>query len=117
RGSVRTFFDLVGDRKSVGKPVTFDVKKNVRTLPLIYVLKQLEPNERRQYLRILKSHTSRGKIARVRGAIHKGGGIDYAQERIQHYSDAAIATLESFPDSEYKSALINVVHFNAQRSS
>jgi len=25
--------------------------------------------------------------------------------------------LESFPDSEYKSALINVVHFNAQRSS
>ncbi|MBA7609530.1 hypothetical protein ES703_16721 [subsurface metagenome] len=53
----------------------------------------------------------------MRGAIHKGGGIDYAQERIQHYSDAAIATLESFPDSEYKSALINVVHFNAQRSS
>ncbi len=110
-------FDLVGDSKSVGKPAVFDVKKNIRTLPLIYALKQLEPNERQQYLRILKSHARRGKIARVRGAIQEGGGIEYAKERIQHFSDAAIATLESFPDSEYKSALINVVHFNTQRSS
>lgn len=110
-------FDLVGDKKSVGKPVTFDVKKNVRTLPLIYALKQLEPGERRQYLRILKSHARRGSFARLRGAIEEGGGIDYAKERIQHFSDAAIASLGLFPDSEYKSALINVVHFNAQRSS
>lgn len=110
-------FDLVGDKKSVGKPVGFDVKRNVRTLPLIYALKQLEPGERRQYLRILKSHARRGSFARLRGAIEEGGGIDYAKERIQHFSDAAIASLGLFPDSEYKSALINVVHFNAQRSS
>lgn len=110
-------FDLVGDRESVGKPVAFDVKKNVRTLPLIYALKQLEPGKRRSYLRVLRSHARRGKLNQLRSAIEEGGGIEYARERIRHFSDAAIATLRPFPDSKYKSALVNVVHFNAQRSS
>lgn len=110
-------FDLVGDKRQVGKPVAFDVAKNVRTLPLIYALKQLEPGERRLYLRALKSNTRRGKISQLRNAIEEGGGIEYAKERIRHFSDTAIASLDSFPDSEYKSALINMVHFNTQRSS
>ncbi len=110
-------FDLIGDAKAVGKPVIFDVKKNLRTLPLIYALKQLEPGDRRQYLRLLKSHARHGRIARLRGAINEGGGIDYAKERLRYFSDAALSALESFPDSEYKSALINVIRFNAQRSS
>jgi octaprenyl-diphosphate synthase len=110
-------FDLVGDTASVGKPVAFDVKKNVRTLPLIYALKQLEPSDRRQYMRILKSRARRGKLAEVRNAIEEGGGIEYAEERIQNFSDAAITSLSAFPDSDYKAALINVVHFNTQRSS
>ncbi|UCD37540.1 MAG: polyprenyl synthetase family protein [Fidelibacterota bacterium] len=110
-------FDLTGEKGTVGKPVAFDVKKNVRTLPLIYALKQLEPKERRQYLRALKSHARRGKLTQLRGAIEEGGGIDYANKRIQHFSDAAIESLASFSDSEYKTALINIVHFNAQRTS
>ena len=110
-------FDLVGAKKSIGKPVAFDVKRNIRTLPLIYALKQLEPDERRVYMRVLKSHARRGKIAQLRNSIEEGGGIEYAKDRIQHFSTAAVAYLDSFPDSEYKSALINVVHFNAQRSS
>ncbi|UCH09478.1 MAG: polyprenyl synthetase family protein [Fidelibacterota bacterium] len=110
-------FDLVGDTASVGKPVAFDVKKNIRTLPLIYALKQLEPSDRRQYLRMLKSRARRGKMVELRNAIEEGGGIEYAEERIQHFSEAAITALAAFPESEYKAALINVVHFNTQRSS
>ena len=110
-------FDVVGNRREVGKPVIFDVKRNLRTLPLIYALKQLEPNEHRQYLRILKSHARRGKIASLRGVIEEGGGIAYAQQRRQHYSDKAIQALEPFPASPYKSALIDVLHFNARRTS
>lgn len=110
-------FDLVGHKRLVGKPVAFDVKKNLRTLPLIYSLKQLNPSERRQYLRMLKSHSRRGNRAQLRAAIEEGGGIEYARQRMEHYSNAALGALEPFPDSEYKLALINVLHFNAHRSS
>ncbi len=109
-------FDLVGDRASVGKPVLFDVKKNIRTLPLLYTLKQLEPEERRRYMRALKSHARRGEKAKLRAVIEQGGGIDYAEDRILHFSQVALAALDPFPESDYKASLVNVVHFNAQRS-
>ncbi|MEE9466098.1 MAG: polyprenyl synthetase family protein [Candidatus Neomarinimicrobiota bacterium] len=110
-------FDLVGSSESLGKPVAFDIKKNVRTLPLIYALKQMEPGNRSIYLRLLKHNARRGNMSELRGAIEEGGGIEYAEDRIRYFSDSAVAALEPFPDSEYKSALINVVHFNTQRSS
>ncbi len=110
-------FDLLGNKRLVGKPVAFDVKKNLRTLPLIYSLKQLSPGERRQYLRMLKSHARRGHRAQLRAAIEEGGGIAYARQRMEHYSNEALGALEPFPDSEYKFALINVLHFNAHRST
>ena len=110
-------FDLVGDSGAVGKPVAFDVKKNMRTLPLIYTLKQLEPGEKRKYLQVLKSHARKGELAKLRAAIEDAGGIEYAEERLQHYSSLAVASLANFNASKYKSALVDVVRFNAQRSS
>jgi octaprenyl-diphosphate synthase len=110
-------FDLTGDKQSVGKPVAFDVKKNVRTLPLIYSLKQLEPWERKKYVRVLRSHARHGRLTNLHNTIKESGGIDYANERIRHFNDVAVASLTPFPESEFKSALINVVHFNTQRSS
>lgn len=109
-------FDLVGNKTSVGKPVAFDVKKNLRTLPLLYALKQLEPHERRRYLRVLKSHGRRGELSKLRRIIEASGGIEYAEDRIEHFSQAALVALEPFPESDYKASLVNVVHFNAQRS-
>lgn len=110
-------FDLVGDSGAVGKPVAFDVKKNMRTLPLIYTLKQLEPSEKRKYLQVLKSHARKGELTKLRAAIEDAGGIEYAEERLQHYSSLSVASLANFSASKYKNALVDVVRFNAQRSS
>ena len=96
--------------------MAFDVKRNVRTLPLIYTLKQLTPAERRIYLRSLKGHARRGRIAQLKKEIVERGGLDYARERIGHFGQAALKSLDRFPDSKYKAALINVVSFNLQRS-
>ncbi|MEE9464034.1 MAG: polyprenyl synthetase family protein [Candidatus Neomarinimicrobiota bacterium] len=108
-------FDLVGT-KSVGKPVAFDVKRNLRTLPLIYTLKQLPRLERRRFLMVLKSHARGGKLTQLRNAIEEHGGLEYARERIVHFGQAALQAIDSFPASEYKTALSNVVRFNLQRS-
>lgn len=109
-------FDLVGTRTKIGKPVSFDVKRNLRTLPLIYALKQLPAIERRKYLFALKTHARRGKLSQLRKAIDEHGGLEYARDRIVYFGQAALRALDRFPESEYKTALSNVVSFNLHRS-
>ena len=109
-------FDLLGKVDTVGKPVAFDVKRNLRTLPLIYALKQQPPGRSRAYLQALKSHARRGQLDELLRAIEDSGGMTYAQERMHYFSRKAIDDISSFPDSPYKSAMTNMVHFNTQRS-
>ena len=42
--------------------------------------------------------------------------MTYARERMHYFSRKAIDDISSFPDSPYKSAMTNMVHFNTQRS-
>ncbi|MCK4577757.1 MAG: polyprenyl synthetase family protein [Candidatus Marinimicrobia bacterium] len=109
-------FDLLGDKATLGKPVSFDVKRNKRTLPLLYALKQMSPMERRKYLWALKRHGSRGDLARLRRLIEDSGGIDYAEGQIVHFGNKALETLRIFPPSTYKDSLTDIVRFNAQRA-
>ena len=109
-------FDLLGKRESVGKPVAFDVKRNLRTLPVIYALKQQSPREGRAFLRALQSQASRGELKSLRRTIEDSGGSAYAQERLDHYGRQAILALKSYPESPYKAALGNVVEYNTQRT-
>lgn len=109
-------FDLLGKEESVGKPVAFDVKRNLRTLPIIYALKQMSPRESRAYLRALRSNARRGTLDKLRQSIEDTGGLAYAEDRLHHFSRQAIQILDKYEDSEYKTALTNVVHFNSQRS-
>ena len=109
-------FDLVGSSRAIGKPVEIDVKKNLRTLPLIYALKQLDDADQRRYLRLIKRQSRRGEIGKLRRLIEDAGGLVYAEEKIEQFSQAAIDAIANFPDSEYKTSLINTVRFNQQRT-
>lgn len=109
-------FDLVGSTKAVGKPVVIDVKKNLRTLPLIYALKQLDKADQRHYLRLIKRQSRRGEIGKLKRLIADAGGVAYAEEKIEQFSQIAVDAIADFPDSEYKTSLINTVRFNQQRN-
>lgn len=109
-------FDLLGKKDTVGKPVAFDVKRNLRTLPLLYAMKQQTPREKRIFMRTLKLHAHRGDLEQLRQTVTDSGGLDYAEERMRYFSQQAVAELEAFPDSVYKTALSNAVEFNTQRS-
>lgn len=49
------------------------------------------------------------------GFVKKHKGLEYAETKMQEYSDKALRILETYPDSETKSALIEFVIFSTLR--
>ena len=47
--------------------------------------------------------------------VDENGGIEYAKKKLDEYSRVAINSLNSYPESKAKSAMIDLVSFNAQR--
>ena len=110
-------FDIMGTIDAIGKPVGFDVKKNMLTLPLIHMFEMVGNDKKKSLQRKLKQHASRKDIRSIRILIELHGGIKYATEQMERISQEALDELSIFPDSEYKDALMAAVQFNLRRES
>ncbi|MEE2858414.1 MAG: polyprenyl synthetase family protein [Candidatus Neomarinimicrobiota bacterium] len=107
--------DIIGNVDALGKPTIFDLKKNMQTLPLIYIFKKLSKSKLNKLKRKLKFHLKRSEIHSIKKIILEEGGVDYAKNQIKHFSDEALNELDIFPDSEYKEALCSLLKFNIER--
>ena len=107
--------DITGLEREIGKPTMFDLKKNMLTLPLIYILSNQEELNQKQFLSDLKYLSKKNKKREIKSMIIDMGGVEYAEKKIEELSDAAIDDLKLFDDSEAKNALISAVHFNMNR--
>ncbi|MBT6871161.1 MAG: polyprenyl synthetase family protein [Candidatus Marinimicrobia bacterium] len=110
-------FDIMGTVDAIGKPIGFDVKKNMLTLPLIHMFETVGNNQKKSIQRKLKQYASWKDILSIRKLVKKHGGIDYATQQMERISNEAMDALNIFPDSEYKDALIDAVKFNLGRES
>ena len=110
-------FDIMGTVDAIGKPVAFDVKKNMLTLPLIHMFEKVDNNKKKLLQQKLRHYSSKKDIFVIRKLIESHGGIQYATEQMERISQEAIDELAVFPDSEYKDALIAAVQFNLGRES
>ena len=110
-------FDIMGKVDTIGKPVGFDVKKNMLTLPLIHIIETIGDEKNKSLQRKLKRHASRKDIHAIRKLIESHGGIKYATEQMERISQEAMAELNIFPGSAYKDALMEAVQFNLGRES
>ena len=107
--------DIVGNIDRLGKPTAFDLKKNIQTLPLIYLFSKLSKNDSKKLKRKLKYHLKRSEINIIKKLIKDQGGIEYAKEQIQIFSNEARKDLSIFPDSSYKESLLAALDFNSDR--
>ena len=107
--------DIIGNIDTMGKPTIFDLKKNIQTLPLIHIFSKLPTNESKKLRRKFRYHMKRSEMSDIRKLIRDEGGIEFAEEQIQKISNEARNDLDIFPDSSYKSALLSVLSFNAER--
>jgi octaprenyl-diphosphate synthase len=110
-------FDIMGTVDSIGKPIGFDVKKNMLTLPLIHMLKTVGDDKKNSIQRKLKRYASRKDFRNIRNLIESHGGIKYATDKMEEISEEAMNELSIFPDSKYKDALLSAVNFNLGRLS
>ena len=108
--------DITGNIEGLGKPAGFDLKKNMLTLPLIYLFENLNRSEAKTLKRKIGKHVKRSELKEVKRLIEKNGGIEYAEKQIDRLSKDAISELDIFPDSKYKSALLDALNFNISRT-
>tara|TARA_B100000959_G_C14963367_1_gene616713 strand:- start:897 stop:1874 length:978 start_codon:yes stop_codon:yes gene_type:complete len=107
--------DIIGNVDILGKPTIFDLKKNMQTLPLIYIFNKLSKSKLNKLKRKLRYHLKRSEIHSIKKLILDEGGVDYAINQIKFFSDEARKELDIFPDSEYKETLCSLLEFNMER--
>ena len=99
-----------------GKPTGNDLKEKKMTLPLIYVLSKLSSREKRKVLRtIRKHHKNEKKIAPILELVKQKGGIDYARQKMTEYRNKALDILNTYPESEAREGLKELVIFTTTR--
>mgnify|MGYP002071894540 CR=1 FL=1 len=102
---------------SIGKPTGIDIKEKKMTLPLIYTLQVADAATKRKIIYIVKNqNTDKQKVNEVIALVKQHGGIEYATEKMNQYKNEALTLLESYPDSEAKEAMKELVQYVIDRS-
>ena len=107
-------FDYGDD--NIGKPTGNDIKEKKLTLPLIFTLNNTDKNTRSRLIYILKNqHKDESKVKYVIDIVNRSGGIEYSMEKMNQYRDEALSILQSFPQSQARDALEELVRFTTDR--
>lgn len=106
-----------GDTET-GKPKAIDIKERKLTLPLIYTLQNATSQERKDIIYIVKNeNTNTEKVNRVIKSIQQSGGLRYAEALMNKHIREAHELLNTFPDSEAKTAFKELIDFVVERKS
>jgi octaprenyl-diphosphate synthase len=110
--------DLFDYEKSrdTGKPNGIDIKEQKMTLPLIYMLNNINYLEKRKVIYTIKNHHNNpSKVAELIEKVNISGGIEYANSKMEEYKNKALAILSEMPESESKTSMEQLVYFTINR--
>jgi octaprenyl-diphosphate synthase len=100
----------------VGKPLGIDIKEKKMTLPLIYTLNNVDAKKKKELIYIVKNqNTNKKKVAELMDCVRVVGGIEYASKKMIEYQKRALEVLETFPDSDAKVAMLDLVKYISER--
>jgi octaprenyl-diphosphate synthase len=100
----------------LGKPTGNDIKEKKITLPLLYVLNNCESGERSRILSLIKrKNKNQAKVKELVDLVVSRGGLEYAAEKMNEFREKAIAGIMEFPESESRTALIELVNYTTTR--
>lgn len=107
--------DLVGNSSVIGKPVGNDIKERKITLPLIYALQNVHPDQASEIIRKVKSKNKRKDIQEIINFVSQNKGIDLAQSKAYQIVEEAKNLLKDFPNNEAKDSLLKLADFVVER--
>src|SRR6476469_3809101 len=100
----------------VGKPKGIDIKEKKITLPLIYALNQAAKADKKKMINLVKNHNDDPvKINQIIDFVQQSGGLAYAEEQMMKYQAQAFEILNTFPNTESKASLEDLVRFTTER--
>ncbi|MEO5911099.1 MAG: polyprenyl synthetase family protein [Pelobium sp.] len=100
----------------VGKPKGIDIKEKKVTLPLIYALNKASKTDKKKMINLVKNHQEDPeKINQIIDFVKQSGGLAYAEEQMMHYQAKAFDLLDTFPASESKTSLEQLVKYTTER--
>lgn len=102
--------------EDIGKPTGIDIKEKKMTLPLIYALDHASRRDKKRIINIIKRHNEdKVKVAEVIQFVNASGGIQYARDAMNRYRQEAFDILNTFPESETRTSLFDLVNFVTER--
>jgi octaprenyl-diphosphate synthase len=107
-------FDYTDDK--IGKPTGIDIKEQKMTLPLIHTLNTCTSKEKNWLINSIKKHNKdKKRVKEVIDFVKQNGGIEYTTNKMYDYKNRALAILENYPESPYKSSLIMMIDYVVER--
>lgn len=107
------------ESKELGKPTGNDMAEGKLTLPVIYVLNSTVNEEMILLARKVKEGSvNNDEIARLVDFTKQNGGIEYAEQRMDHFRQQCLDFIDDYVKSqEVKEALLAYVDFVIQRNN
>ena len=100
----------------IGKPTGIDIKEQKMTLPLIYTLNNCSKKEKSWLINSIKKHNKdKKRVKEIITFVKSNGGIEYTTLKMEEYIQKAIALLENYPTSEYKTSLLKMIGYVVER--
>lgn len=107
-------FDYYSD--DIGKPTGNDIREGKVTLPLLFALSNGCGDEKKSMIKILKDKSfTKENIDALITYAKNNGGIEYSYNKIERLSAEAKNLLSVYPDSVYKSSLLDLVDYISLR--
>jgi len=106
--------DLLGDENTVGKSLGTDLLKKKATLPLIRLLDQVSPNERKDLITVL-SASGNHRLEMLRTWFERTNAISYARNRAVSFAQLAAEELLGLPPGPALDCLHGITKFVANR--
>jgi len=108
--------DFVGHKERLGKPVGNDLREGKITFPLIHLM-QHGPEEDKKRIRKLLDKGALGEedILEVKGLVEQHRGVQATMEKVRGFLEQAKTSLQIFPHSSSKHALLSMADFVGER--
>jgi octaprenyl-diphosphate synthase len=107
--------DYSADAGEIGKNIGDDLAEGKPTLPLIHAMRE-GSNAQRTLIREAIEQGGLDRIDDVRAAIESTGAIQYTSRLAREEARKAVAAIAQLPESPFKSALVGLAEFSANRN-
>ena len=100
----------------IGKPTGIDIKERKMTLPLIYTMNTCSEKNKKWLINSIKNkNKDKKRVKEVIDFVKDNGGIEYTIQKMKSYHEKAMTILNSYPDSDYKKSLTEMINYVIER--